>query len=724
MENKFILKLGGRDLTVEVNKLAEQANGSALVQYGDTVLLATATMSRQEREGIDFFPLMVDYEEKFYAAGKILGARYTRREARPTDEAVLTARLIDRAIRPLFPKGLRKDIQVIITCLSWDKENDPDILGLIAASCALTVSDIPWNGPVSAIRIGKIGQEEKFILNPTQKQKGKENPKPTDLIDANQIDLDLTLAGVKSENANREDVLINMIEAKANQTQESTVLNAVKFAKPELKKILEFQDEIREKAGKAKFAINEPIPEPELEREIKEFLGDQLENAIYPNSTSKKPSKSTDKMNELTAELCYFIEGKYPGMGKTKFAKNFLEEKIESCIHRNILESEKRPDGRKLDEIRKISGEIGLLPRVHGSSLFSRGVTKALSILTLGAPGDQRLIEGMEVRGKKRFMHHYNFTPYSVGETRPLRGPARRDIGHGMLAEKTLTPLLPSFEDFPYTMRIVTEIVSSNGSTSMASVSSASLALMEAGVPIKAPAAGIAIGLIMADNGVDYKILNDIQGPEDHYGDMDFKVAGTKKGITAIQMDVKTLGISEKIFGEALTQGKKVRTEILDKIEKIIPEPRKKLSPFAPRILTHQISPDKIRDVIGPGGKMINEIIDACDVSIDIEDSGSVYITSLEGGEAAEKALNWIKSITREVVAGEIFQGTVKRIMDFGAFVEILPKQEGLVHISQLAERRVEKVKDIVKIGDTVSVKVTGIDEQGRINLSMKDAKK
>jgi polyribonucleotide nucleotidyltransferase len=445
-----------------------------------------------------------------------------------------------------------------------------------------------------------------------------------------------------------------------------------------------------------------------------------LEKALYQPGKNEK----MEAVSLLKEELVYFVEGKYPGMGKIKDAKDFFEKEIEELIHRDVLKQEKRPDGRKLNKTREIRAQVGILPRTHGSGFFCRGTTKALSILTLGPPGDRRLLEGMEIVGKKRFMHHYNFPPYSVGEVKPMRGPGRRDIGHGMLAEKALLSLIPGAENFPYTIRIVSEIVSSNGSTSMASVSSACLALMDAGVPIKSAAAGIAMGLIAASNGTDYKILTDIQGPEDHYGDMDLKIAGTKKGITAMQMDVKIRGITEKILKEALERGRQTRFEILEQMEKTIAKPREKLSPFAPRIFTIQINPEKIRGVIGPGGKMINEIIERCQVEIDIEDSGLIYITSIEGEEGAKKAIDLIKNLTREVKVGEFFQGKVKRILDFGAFVEILPKQEGLVHISQLAPYRVKKVEDIVKIGDIVSVKVISIDEQGRINLSMKSEKK
>jgi len=681
---KYKLELGGRELIVELRNLAEQANGSALIQYGETLILSTAVLSKTERD-VDFFPLTVDYEERFYAAGKILGSRYIRRESRPSDEAILTARLIDRAIRPRFPEDFFQEVQTIITCLSWDKENDPDIIGLLGASLALSLSDIPWSGPIGALRIGRVGEE--FILNPTYEERRK-------------CDLDMVLTGIEEKG----DVLINMIEAEGQEIPEEIILKACQFAKPHLKKIIDFQNQITKKEGKEKIKLLTSAQEPELEKEFKEFLGNRLE-------------KSLEQSEKLKEELSVFIEENYPG--KEKIVKGLFEKEMERVLHKNILEKGKRPDGRKLDELRKISCEAGLLPRTHGSGLFCRGETKTLSILTLGAPGDVKLMEGMEIVGKKRFMHHYNFPPYSTGEVKPMRGPGRREIGHGMLAEKALFPLVPAFEEFPYTIRAVSEILSSNGSTSMASVSSASLALMDAGVPLKSPAAGISMGLVTDEKG-DYKILTDIQGPEDHYGDMDFKIAGTKKGITAIQMDVKIKGITEEIFKNALSQGKKARLEILESMAKVLEKPRAELSPFAPRILILQINPDKIREVIGPGGKMINEIIAETGADIDIEDSGIIYVTS-EKEESAKKAVDWIKNITREVKVGEIFQGKVKRIMDFGAFVEILPKQDGMIHISRLSPHRVNRVEDVVRIGDTVTVKVIEIDEQGRINLSLKD---
>ena len=696
--DKFKLNIADRELTVEIRNLAEQANGNCFVRYGDTVVLATAVMSQQEREGIDFFPLTVEYEERFYAAGKILGSRFMRRESRPSDEAILSGRAIDRTIRPRFPKDLYKETQVVLTCLSWDGQNDPDIVGLIAASLALGISDIPWSGPIASLRIGRINNQ--FVLNPAYQER-------------EQSELDLVLSGIE-ENGQ---ILINMIEMEGEEVADEIVLDAYNFAKPYLEKIIAFQKEIIKKVGKEKMVFKEARKDPELEKEIKEFLENKLEKALYQTDKSNR----ADSLGDLQDELTYFIEGKYPGMNKTKYARNFFDQEINRLIHENVLHKERRPDGRKLDEIRKLEIEVGLLPRTHGSGLFIRGETKALSILTLGTPSDVRLLEGMEIRGKKRFMHHYNFPPYSSGEVKPMRGPGRREIGHGMLAEKALLPLVPSFEEFPYTMRIVTEILSSNGSTSMASVSAACLALMDAGVPIKAPAAGIAVGLISDDQG-NYKILTDIQGPEDHHGDMDFKAAGTKKGITAIQMDVKVNGITEKILKDVLSSAKKARIQLLDKMGKTLSKPRQELSPWAPRIYTLQIKPEKIREVIGPGGKVINEIIDKCEVSIDIEDSGRVFVTA-EKEEAAKKAVAWIENITREVKVGEIFQGKVKRILAFGAFVEILPGQEGLVHISQLAPRHVKQVEDVVKIGDIVPVKVISIDEQGRINLSIKEAK-
>ncbi|MBZ1345146.1 MAG: polyribonucleotide nucleotidyltransferase [Candidatus Nealsonbacteria bacterium] len=698
MEN-FKLKIGAKDFEVKIKNLASQAAGDILVQYGETMVLATAVMSDLEREGIDFFPLTVEYEERFYAAGKILGSRYIRRESRPPDEAILTARLIDRAIRPRFPQNLKKETQVIVTCLSWDKENDPDILGLISSSLALSISDIPWSGPIACLRIIKIG--ENFILNPTYEEREKSS-------------FDLVLAGVEEENSDQ--ILVNMIEFEGNEVQEQTILEAIEFAKPFLKEIINFQKEIQKKIGKEKILLAQPLPDLKLEQKIKEFLGDKLEKIIF----QKEKLKRRKGLDNLLEELLNFIKEDYSGQEKQISIKELFKKEINRIVSLNIIELEKRPDGRKLDEIRNLQIEIGILPRTHGSGLFIRGDTKSLSILTLGTPGDVKLLEGMEVVGKKRFMHHYNFPPYSTGEIKPMRGPGRRDVGHGMLVEKSLLPLIPVFDEFPYTMRIVSEILSSNGSTSMAAVSSSSLALMEAGVPIKKHVAGISIGL-MTDNKGNYKILTDIQGPEDQSGDMDFKIAGTEEGITAIQLDVKIDGINQEILKKALEQGKRARVLILNEMAKVISKPKNQLSLYAPRILTLQINPEKIREVIGPGGRIINEIIEKCQVSINVENTGKIFVTA-EKEEAAKKAIEWIKNITREVKVGEIFQGKVKRILDFGAFVEIFPGQEGMVHISQLAPFRVERVEDIVKINQMIPVKVISIDEQGRINLSLKEA--
>lgn len=708
-EQKFKLELGGRNLIADIRNLAEQASGSVFLRYGDTLVLATAVISKYEKEAEGFFPLTVEYEERYYAAGKIRGPRYIKRESRPSDEAICNARLIDRAIRPLFPKNLNREVQVVVTVLSWDAENDPDIVGLLAASLALSISNIPWLGPIGAVRIGRVNNE--FVLNPTYEVREKSQ-------------MDLIFSGVEKNG----EILINMLEGNFEEVEEDLILEAFDFAKNYLKEIINFQKEIAKEVGKEKIVLEAEKIDLELEKEIKSFLNGKLERALY----QKEKNFRIEQLEKLKEELLNFVATTHPETEKTKYALNFFEKEIDRVLHENILLKEERPDGRKLNELREISCEVGILPRTHGSGLFCRGQTKVLSILTLGAPGDQQILEGMEIVGKKRFLHHYNFPPYSTGEIKPIRGPGRREIGHGMLVEKALLPLIPAFDDFPYTMRVVSEILSSNGSTSMASVSSSSLALMDAGVPIKRPAAGISLGLITDKKGIlsqkdsggkDYKILTDIQGPEDHHGDMDFKVAGTRKGITVIQMDVKILGITREILKEALERGKEARNQILDIMEKVLDKPRKELSPFAPRILTIQINPEKIREVIGPGGKTINEIIGETGVAIDIQPTGLIYITS-DKEEAAKKAITWIKNITREIKVGEVFQGKVKRILGFGAFVEILPGQEGLIHISQLAPYRVRKVEDVVKIGDIVPVKVISIDEQGRINLSLKDAKK
>lgn len=696
---KFKLEFGGKDLIIEVNNLAEQANGSVFVRYGDTEVLATAVMSKENKGDQGFFPLTVEYEERYYAAGKIRGSRFIKRENRPSDEAICNGRLIDRTIRPLFPKNLSREVQVVITVLSWDGQNDPDILGLIAASVALGISDIPWSGPAAALRINKI--DNNLTPNANYEEREKSN-------------IDIVFAGTIKDNA----FLINMIEGGAEEAEEKTILEAFEFGQNILEKVLNFQIDIINKIGKKKLSLEDSSDDGELEKEIKEFLEDKLEKSLFQE---KKQNRMED-VNALKSDLIFFLQEKHDDFKKLTFVDKFFEKEIDRIVHEKAINEEKRVDGRKLDEIRELECQAGLLPRTHGSGVFCRGQTKSLSILTLGSPSDQQILEGMEIVAKKRFMHHYNFPPYSTGEIKPMRGPGRRDIGHGMLAEKALLPIIPNVEEFPYTIRVVSEILSSNGSSSMASVSSSSLALMDAGVPIKTAATGIAVGLMSDENG-KYKILTDIQGPEDHHGDMDFKVAGTKNGITAIQMDVKIKGITKEIFREALESARKARLQILDKIKETLDKPRSELSQWAPRIYVIQIKPEKIREVIGPGGKIINEIIEKCAVAIDIEETGKVFVTA-ENDEAAKKALEWIKNITHEVVVGEIFQGKIKRIMNFGAFAEILPGQEGLIHISQLAPYRVDKVEDVVKIGDIVPVKVISIDEQGRINLSLKEAKK
>jgi polyribonucleotide nucleotidyltransferase len=696
---RFETIVGNKKLMVNTENLAEQANGSAFIRYGDTEILATCVMSKEEKEQ-DFFPLTVEYEERYYAAGKIRGPRYIRRETRPSDEAICNARMVDRAIRPLFPKELKREVQVINTVLSWDGENDPDVLALLASSIALLISDIPWSGPIGALRIGKINGN--YILNPTYRE--RENS-----------EMGFVLSGVLREG----DILINMMEGKFNEINDEELLRVVQFSKPHLRKLIDFQNEIWQKVGKEKIKIEKRELEKEEERELEKFLLGKIENLIlkgeYRPSGACPPEGEEKGIEKLKKEFFEFVNEKFPE--KINLAKDFFYKKIADSIHKIIIEKEIRPDGRSLEEIRKLEMKVGVLPRTHGSAIFSRGQTKVLSILTLGAPGDVQLLEGMEIVGKKRFMHHYNFPPYCSGEVRPLRGPGRREIGHGVLVEKTLLPLIPSFEEFPYTIRCVSEVLSSNGSTSMASVSSSVLALMDAGVPIKAMAAGISIGLMMGKDG-QYKLLTDIQGPEDGFGDMDFKIAGTEKGILSIQMDVKIDGISEKILKEALERGKKARMQILEKMKEVLPEPRKELSPFAPKTLTIQIDPEKIRDVIGPGGRVINEIIEECGVSIDVEETGKIYVTA-EKEEAAKKAIGWIKNITRTIKVGEVFQGKIKRVLSFGAFVEILPNQEGLLHVSKLDPRQTKRRGTFLRVGKIIPVKVISIDKQGRINLAL-----
>lgn len=695
----YTLPIGDKILSIQIRNLAEQANGSVLARFGDTMVHATAVMSAKEKANMGFFPLMVDYEEKYYAAGKIKGPRYIKREGRPTDEAVCNSRLIDRTIRPLFPKELRREVQTIATVLSWDAQNEPDVLALIGVSTALAISDIPWNGPVAAVRVGLI--EGQYIINPTYEQRGKS---PLDVV--------------FSVMRKRGELLINMIEGGFNETSEQSITEAYKFAKPYLDQIINFEEQIMEAQGNKKLELPSGAPDKEFAEFVKSRL-ETLDDALY------KPLKTQrqEAMDILREELGEAVAEKYPDdEQKLAQAGEIFDEETDRVLHENVLKHDMRPDGRKLDEIRPLYGEVGLIPRAHGSGFFSRGETKALSVATLGAPGDSQLMDGMEITGKKRFLHHYNFPPYSVGEVKFLRAPGRREIGHGMIAEKTLLPLMPAVEDFPYTIRVTSEILSSNGSTSMAALSAATMAIMDAGIPLKRPATGISMGLITGENGA-YKILTDIQGPEDHHGDMDFKVAGTREGVNMIQMDVKIEGITEKILADVLERGRVAREHILDAIEGVIAKPRPELSQYAPRILIIHINPEKIREVIGPGGKVINEIIEQTGVLIDIEEDGTIFVTA-EKPEAGAKAVEWINNITREVKVGEVFQGKVKRIMAFGAFVEILPGQEGMIHVSNLADHRVNKVEDVVKIGDMVPVKVIKIDDMGRIDLSLREGLK
>jgi len=690
-EKVFSLDVAGKKLTAKFSPLAQQANSSVIMQYGDTVVLVTTTMGKVDRLENDFFPLVVDYEERFYAAGKILGSRFIRREGRPSEGAILTARLIDRSIRPLFNQNMRREVQVVATVLSIDGENDPDFPALIGASLALATSDIPWEGPVSGIRIGLVNNELKINPNYTERETGN---------------LDFFLSSADNK--------ITMLEIGANEIDEDLMNKAAQSALGEIEKIQKFQEQIIKEVGKEKAKILLKEIHPETKTKVQEFLKDKLEEVIYTEDKLSRVSKIATLKSNLEEYL------KNQGFDDSKIKEGFivLEEEIDNLVHKNILEKDKRPDGRKLDEIRPIYCAVGILPRVHGSGLFIRGTTQALSTVTLAAPSHGLTVETMEESDVKRFIHHYNFPPYSVGEISSMRSPGRREIGHGALAEKSLLPIIPKKEDFPYAIRVVSEILSSNGSSSMASVCGSSLALMDAGVPIKNPAAGIAMGLMM-ENENNYKILTDIQGPEDHYGDMDFKVAGTKNGITGVQMDVKIKGITLKIFEETLLQAKKARLEILKKIEEIITQPRSNLSPFAPKIFTIQIDPEKIRDVIGSGGKTINDIIKKTGVEIDIEEDGQVFVTA-PNEKAGNEALEIIKNITHEFKEGEIVTGKVSRILDFGAIIDLGFNKDGLLHISEIANHRINKVEDEVKIGQVLTLKIIKIDENGRISLSLK----
>ena len=691
-EKNFSLDIGGRTLTVKFTPLAPQTNGAVLVQYGETTVLVTATMGKTDRLESSFFPLVVDYEERFYAAGKILGSRFVRREGKPSEGAILTARLIDRSIRPLFDQNMRREVQVVATVLSIDADNDPDFPALIGTSIALATSDIPWNGPISAIRIGLVNNE--FKVNPTYQERNE-----------GQLDFFLSSADNK----------ITMLEVGGDEVPEEKILQATNIALTEIEKLQKFQSEIIKEMAKPKTSVVLKQIDPAIRSKTKEFIQDKLEDAIYTTDKMGRVSK----LSELKKSLEEYL--KNDGLDATAINEAFfvLEEEIDALVHKNILENDKRPDGRALDEIRPIHCEVGVIPRVHGSGLFIRGTTQALSIITLAAPSHALTVETIEECDTKRFIHHYNFPPYSVGEISSMRGPGRREIGHGALAEKSLYPIIPNKDEFPYTIRIVSEILSSNGSSSMASVCGSSLALMDAGVPIKKPVAGIAMGL-MLDNESHYKILTDIQGPEDHYGDMDLKVAGTSDGITGMQMDVKITGITPKILEEGLAQAKKARLQILQKIAEVIEKPRTSLSPHAPKIFTMQVNPEKIRDIIGSGGKTINDIIKRTGVEIDIDEDGQVFITA-PTDEAGHQAMEIIKDITYEFKEGDIVTGTVSRILEFGAIVDLEHNRDGLLHISEIADRRIDKVEDVLKVGQTLTLKIIKIDETtGRINLSLK----
>ncbi len=689
---KYSLELGGQTLTIEIGKLAGQANGAVIARLGDTVVLGTATMSKNQKVGADYMPLVVDYEEKFYARGKILGSRFVRREGRPSEEAILNARLIDRALRPLFDQSIRNEIQIVSMVLSVDEKNDPDIIAMIAASIALVISDIPWNGPIAAIRIGRA--DSKWILNPSFEERL-----------SGIADLVISVSP---------DLKINMIEAGGSEIKEEDLIAGFEFAQGALKDIVEFIKKIAADFDTPKAPIVMETTDSELEEEVNKFLNKDkaLETAIY----EKKKGTRLINLDALKEELKIYIAK--IDEAKVKIAENLFEKAIDEMVHKNVLEKELRPDGRSLDELRDLNSEISFLPRTHGSGLFQRGETQVLSALTLGAPSDEQIVEGMMIQTKKHFMHQYNFPPFSVGETGRMGGPGRREIGHGALAEKALEPMIPKKEEFPYAIRVVSEVLSSNGSSSMASTCASTLALMDGGVPIKKPVAGIAMGLISDGKNI-HKILTDIQGPEDHYGDMDFKVAGTRDGVTALQMDVKINGVDVETLEKALMQAKKARLEILDHMAKTISEPKKELSPLAPRIITIEIHPDKIREVIGPGGKVINDIIAKTGADIDIEDSGLVFITALSEKSGLE-AKTMIEEIVKEYKIGDIVAGKVTQILDFGAIVEF-GKRDGMIHISELAPYRVNKVTDIVNVGDEVKVKIKRV-EGGKISLSLKDA--
>ena len=685
--------IGGKSWKLSAGKFAPQSSGSVVIRVGDTMVMATVVMGNKPREGIDYLPLLVDYEEKLYAAGKIKGSRWVKREGRPSDEAILSGRVIDRSLRPMFDGRIRLDIQVVVTVLSVDGENDPDVLGLSAASAAVAVSDIPWDGPIAGVRVGRI--EDKFVLNPSFAS-----------IENGSSDLDLIVSGTGEH--------IIMVEAGAKEVSEEDIIAGCALAQSEIAKILEAVKSLSAKVGRPKREIPLFAPSEEVRAKLGAY-DEEYRACLFVPNLAERDAKLSAFRDKAVAE----VAGEDDELKRN--VNYILDETMKKLVQKGILDKGQRVDGRGLDEIRAISCEVGFLPRVHGSGLFRRGETQVLTTVTLGGPGDEQLLEDLdtEEERKKRYMHHYNMPGFASGEVKPLRSPGRREIGHGALAERALLPMIPPKETFPYTLRLVSEVLSSNGSTSMASTCGSTLALMDAGIPILSPVAGIAMGLVLDKESGKYKVLTDILGLEDGNGHMDFKVAGTKKGITALQLDIKVKGLTKEILKDALATAKNGRLSIMEKMLQAIAVPRAEMSPYAPRIVSFKINPDKIREVIGPGGKVINGIIAETGVKIDIEDDGTVMVTSTNA-EASQKAVDWIKNLIREVQAGEVFQGTITRILDFGAFAEILPGQEGLIHISELEPHRVEKVTDVVKVGDIVPVKVINIDELGRINLSRK----
>ena len=687
MQKIYELELAGSPLKVTIGKVAEQTNGACLLEYGETVVLVTAVASNTPREGIDFFPLSVEFEEKMYAVGKMPGG-FIKREGKPSEKSILSARLIDRPIRPLFPEGYRNDVQIIVTVLSVDQDHQPDILGMIGSSIALSISDIPFDGPTGSVAVGYV--DGKYIINPNEEER-------------NNSKIHLTLSGTKSA--------IMMVEAGADIVTEDEMLEAIFTGHEEIKRICSFIDEIVADIGKEKAEYTVFKADEEIESKVIEYGRDKMIAAINQEDKVVREKMTEEAKDDIREHFEEYIE---------EFGKD-IEATIEKIeideVRREILEEEIRPDGRAIDEIRPLSSETSLLPRAHGSGLFTRGQTQVLSVLTLAGLKDVQVIDGLGDDTPKKYIHHYNFPPFCVGDTRPMRGPGRREIGHGALAERALEPVIPSEEEFPYAIRVVSEVLSSNGSSSQASICGSTLALMDAGVPIKAPVAGIAMGLIEKEGNV--KILTDIQGLEDHFGDMDFKVAGTREGITAIQMDIKVEGISKEILSEALEKAKKARLFILDHLHSTIAEPRKELSKYAPIIRTMTVDPDKIGEIIGAGGKTINKIIEQTGSQIDIDDSGKVFVLATDA-EKANMTMEIIESIVKEVEVGDIYQGKVKKIMKFGAFVEIKKGVEGLLHISEIAHERTGKVEDVLKVGDTVDVKVIDIDGDKKISLSRK----